>query len=411
MKVIHTADWHLGHSLHGVSREYEHEEFLAWLLGQLEEQMADALIVAGDIFDSANPPASAQSMLYAFLRDAKRALPGLDIVLIAGNHDSGSRLSAPAPILDAFGVHVIGGLPRRDDLSIDWSRLCAPLTNAQGQVAAWCGAMPFLRSADLPIGSDDEDPLIDGVRIRYQELFEVLREAAGGDVPMIATGHCYMTGTQLSELSERRILGGNQHALPVDIFPDDIAYAALGHLHLAQRVGQRDAVRYSGSPIPLSIDEHRYRHQVAAVEIDGKGVSVQPLHVPRAVGIHRIPTNGPADIETVVEQLAELVLDTELPPERHPYLEIRVRLEKPEPGLRQRLEESLAGRPVRLLKVTTTYTGTNDALADAGTTEQLEMMAPEDVFVKRYARSYEDEPSDELLGAFASLLESLQGTD
>ena len=106
LRLFHSADWHLGHSLHGVPRDYEHARFLTWLGEQLEQRRADALIVCGDLFDSANPPASAQAMLYRFVVEAGQRLPGLQMVLIAGNHDSAARLEAPSPILQALKVQV-----------------------------------------------------------------------------------------------------------------------------------------------------------------------------------------------------------------------------------------------------------------------------------------------------------------
>jgi len=411
LKLIHSADWHLGHSLHGMSRDHEHALFLEWLLDRLEEQQADALIVAGDIFDSANPPATAQSRLYAFLSAAKRRLPDLDVILVAGNHDSGSRLAAPAPILHAFGVHVIGGLPRRDDNSIDWDALCLPLHDRDGQVAAWCGAMPFLRNADLsPAADAEDDPLIEGVKRRYTELFAALRAKAGGNAPMLATGHCYMTGGRLSELSERKILGGNQHALPASLFPDDLAYVALGHLHLAQRVGGRETLRYSGSPIPLSLDEDRYRHQVLAVTLDGADSRVEGLMVPRIVDILRLPEAGPADLDTVIGILSDLALQ-DRPLEAQPYLEVRVLLERPQPDLRKRIDDALDGRPVRLLKVSTRYTGSGGVLGDVEPARQLESLQPLEVFERRYAQSHEDAPEPQLLAAFNELVETVQEAD
>ena len=409
LKLIHTADWHLGHSLHGVSREYEHARFLGWFLEQLEAREADALIVAGDIFDSANPPASAQAMLYRFLSDAKRCRPDLDIIIIAGNHDSGSRLAAPSPVLGAFGVQVIGGLPKDAGQEIEWESLCFPLRDSRGEVAAWCGAMPFLRNADLPVGiATDADPLIEGVRQRYRELFEALRLQSDARLPLLATGHCYMTGTQLSELSERKILGGNQHALPGDIFPDDTAYAALGHLHKAQRVGGQEHIRYSGSPIPLSLDEESYRHQVLEVVLDASLVSVTPLEIPRVVQIMRLPEEGPAGMDEIIRLLSELSLDETLEPECHPYLEVRVLLEQPEPGLRQRIDEALSGRPVRLLKVTTSYTGSGSVLAEAAdSASQLESLSPDEVFARRYAQLHAGEPPSELAEAFSGIVESV----
>ncbi len=267
LRLFHTADWHLGHHLHGISRQLEHQHFLDWLLHELHSRHADALIIAGDIFDSANPSSAAQSQLYEFLVKARTRQPSLDIILIGGNHDSASRLDAPSPILNALGVTVVGGLSRDDQGNIDWERLLVPLTNAAGEIKAWCGAMPFLRNADLPASEQDNDPLISGMKTLYAELFAQLQQKAGNGESLILTGHCYMVNGAVSELSERKILGGNQHALPVELFPDDIAYVALGHLHLAQRVGTHEHIRYSGSPIPLSFDETDYPHQIVQVEI------------------------------------------------------------------------------------------------------------------------------------------------
>ncbi|MFK5947157.1 MAG: exonuclease subunit SbcD, partial [Methylococcales bacterium] len=266
LKIIHTADWHLGHHLHGVSRDYEHQQFLEWLLAQLQEFNIDALIVAGDIFDTANPSALAQTQLYDFLVKARNLCPLLDIILVGGNHDSAARLDAPAAILNALGVSVVGGLIRDEQGEIDWQRLIVPVKNQQGEIKALCGAMPFLRHVDLPDNSAD-DPLISGVKTLYAELLANLQQQAIHDEVLLLTGHCYMVGGHLSELSERKILGGNQHALPADIFSADVSYTALGHLHLAQTVGDNEAIRYSGSPIPLSFDEQHYKHQVLLVEV------------------------------------------------------------------------------------------------------------------------------------------------
>ncbi|CAA9890717.1 Nuclease SbcCD subunit D (fragment) [Candidatus Methylobacter favarea] len=160
----------------------------------------------------------------------------------------------------------MGGLLRDDQGGIDWDRLIVPFTNKAREVKAWCGAMAFLRNADLPACEQGCNSLIAGASTLYTQLIAQLQKKSTGE-SLSLTGHCYRVNGCLSELSERKILGGNQHALPAELFPDAIAYVALGHLHLAQQVGANEHIRYSGSPIPLAFDEAGYPHQIVQVDI------------------------------------------------------------------------------------------------------------------------------------------------
>lgn len=407
MRLVHTSDWHLGHALHDLSRRAEHLAFFAWLLDTIAAEKADALLVAGDVFDTSNPSAEAQADFYEFLATARRRFPTLGIVIIGGNHDSASRLDAPEPILRGLGVHVVGGLPRLPDGRIDADRVIVPLTDASGKIAAHVVAMPFLRPADLPpvAEGDAVDPLIEGVRRVYAELVAAAESRRKPGEALVAMGHLYMTGTALSELSERKILGGNQHALPVDVFPRSIQYAALGHLHLAQAVG-RESIRYSGSPIPLSFGEVHYRHQVCVVDLDGAAdAQVRIVEVPRAVELLQVPKGEPAPIDEVVKLLSSLPARGDAPVDSLPILEVRVRLEKPEPTLRAQIDQALEGRAVRLARIATTLTGTNAALADAAGAKALKDLAPEEVFRLRWSRDHEDPVPDDVLAAFHELLD------
>lgn len=413
LRLFHTADWHLGHHLHGVSRQFEHQQFLDWLLNELQSKQADALIVAGDIFDSANPSATAQAQFYEFLVKTRTRQPNLNVVLIGGNHDSASRLDAPSPILNALGVKMVGGLMHDDQGRIDWDRLIVPLTNKAGEIKAWCGAMPFLRNADLPAGEQGNDSLIAGVKTLYAELFAQLQKKSTRGESLILTGHCYMVNGCLSELSERKILGGNQHALPVELFPDAIAYVALGHLHLAQRVGANEHIRYSGSPIPLSFDETEYPHQIVQVDIKtGLPVATVAVKIPRSIELIRIP-NGKdfAVLSEVISQLENMIFEDHLPPEQCPLVELRIRLEKPEPGLRQQIEEVISKLPVRLLKISTAYAGSDKTLADMKIEERLEELQPLDVFQRCYQNKYAQEAPESMKVLFNELIESLQGSE
>jgi exonuclease SbcD len=272
--------------------------------------------------------------------------------------------------------------------------------------------MPFLRNADLPSGEQDTDPLISGMKTLYAELFSQLQQKASNAESLILTGHCYMVNGAVSELSERKILGGNQHALPVELFPDDIAYVALGHLHLAQKVGANEHIRYSGSPIPLSFDETDYLHQVVQVDVRaGQPVETVSVKIPRSVQLLRIP-NGKdfAVLSEVIGHLENLILD-DLPIEQRPLLELRIRLEKPEPGLRQQIEEVISKLPVRLLKISTAYSGSEKSLADLKIEERLEELQPLDVFQRCYQNKYDKDAPEAMNALFNELVESLQGTE
>ena len=407
MRLLHTSDWHLGHVLHDRPRTYEHAQFLAWLLGTIGAERADALVIAGDVFDVASPSTEALDAFYGFVATARLRFPRLSIVIVGGNHDSPSRLDVTNPILDAFGVRVVGGLPLRANGALNVERLLVPLADATGRVAAWCVAIPFLRPRDLPAVEEEgsADPLVEGVRRFYAQALDAARARRTKGQAIVATGHAYMTGTRLSELSERKILGGNQHALPADIFPADVAYAALGHLHLAQTVGGRDEVRYSGSPIPLSFSELDYRHQVVLVEFEGeRATSIRAVTIPRAVELIRIPADRARPLVEVLE-LVRALPDLDGPPEdeTRPLLEIRVLRDRPEPHVRREVEAAAADKKPRVLRIALEDGGDGRALADGPATPSLADLRPEDVFRRRYASLHGGAPSAELEAEFAEL--------
>lgn len=435
-RLLHTSDWHLGHTLHGRERRLEHHAFLAWLLATLAEVRADALLIAGDVFETANPPASAVQDLTEFLARARKALPKLEVVLIAGNHDSAARLDAMAPLLAFGNMHVIGALPRTREGGLAAERLIVPLHAASGAVAAWLAAVPFLRVADLHVdapepaepgqasdASDElelleegrRDPLIRGVARIYAEALALAEARRAPEQALLASGHLYMRGTRLSELSERKILGGNQHALPRAIFADAWSYVALGHLHLAQAVEQSEQVRYSGSPIPLSLSEADYEHQVLLCHFEGSELQLcQPIMVPRSVGMLRVPgPDRPAELDAVLFELETMPLEPlgEDERERWPWLEVRVRVREPVPDIRDRVERAVRNRPVRLLRLTVEHAGVGGSFADFPNRRELDRIDPQQVFIDCVERRYGDKPDDELLAAFHELREAVARGD
>lgn len=390
MRILHTADWHLGAQLHRYSREAEHQQFLTWLEGVIQKHEVDALLVSGDLYDHGNPPAVAQELLFQFLVRVKQQTPSLDIILTAGNHDSPGRLSALSPLLKALGVHMIGVIPQ------DPSSLAIPLTDRDGNVACWCAALPFLRPMDVP----DFHQYEKGAADLYEQVVAACRTKREKGQALLAMGHLYAIGGTPSEESERRLFVGHEEALPCSIFPEDLAYVALGHLHRPQSVGTGRDIRYSGSPIPLAIDEANYPHQVLLVEVTEETVhSISPIHVPRFRDCIRLPAKGTITAEKLEETLSQLPERDDREPA---YLAIHLSLSAPDPHLRHRVDELLKEKAVQLCQLSIRYEGQEEALADTEESSLLQL-DPETVFQRYYTQVYGGEAPEPLMQGFREL--------
>ena len=404
MRLLHTSDWHLGQNFFGFSRHYEHQQFLDWLLLTLVEQQIDVLLIAGDVFDTANAPVSAQQQLYQFLCAAKLNTPHLQVVIIAGNHDSPTRLEVPMPFLSAFDMVVIGQVTRQHQ-QIDVERMVIPLKNQQGEVKAWCLAIPFLRPSDVPKVDNAKDAYLEGIAALYQQATDCALDKRETGQAIIAMGHCHMLGSQVSEDSERKLVMGGIESLSSAIFAPEISYVALGHLHLAQKVGGDDRVRYSGTPLPMSFSEEHYQHSIRVIELDHDAIkSATSILIPRTVPLYRIPKTKAEPLDAVLTLLQQHDWPT-IPEQQQPYLLVRVQLEKPEPSLRQQIEQALANKSVKLIKIETTYPSTTTDNEDkVMSLEDVQRLQPEDVFLKMYQQKFATLPSLELLGAFRDLI-------
>ena len=393
LKIIHTADWHLGQSFFGYDRQPEHTAFLKWLAETVADRQIDVLLIAGDVFDVANPSASAQRQFYHFLKEINLANPGLQVVVVAGNHDSAARLEAPNPLLEELGIAVVGVVKRNESGEIDFNSLLLPLRHRDGSVQAYCMAVPFLRQGDYPpTDQKDQNTYVAGVERMYRGLYEFAMEKAGTELPLVAMGHLHVLGAELSDddRSERVIMGGLE-SVTSDSFPRELAYTALGHIHKAQKVGGREEVRYSGSPLPMSFSETNYRHQVVLVTLDGRTpASIEQLIIPQTVALMRVP-KVPVPPALVLEALRALPdkPETDSACVLAPFLEVRVLLTEPAPGFRNEVEEVLTNKFVRLVSIVPSYP------KQAGNTEErvlsihdLQQIDPLDMIKRTYESKY-----------------------
>ena len=408
MRLFHTSDWHLGQNLHGQERDFEHACFLAWLLAQLEQEQPDVLLIAGDIFDTVNPPVKAQERLYDFIVSAHEQQPLLSIVMIAGNHDSGSRIELPAPLMRRLRTHAVGRVLWLDDGELDSDRLLLPLPTANGEVAAWCLALPFLRPAEVT-GTQLGDNYLKGIGEVHRRLIAAANAKRQPGQALVAISHAHMAGGSVSEDSERSLIIGSAEALPASLFDVSVSYVALGHLHKPQKVNGEERIRYCGSPIPLSFSEITYHHQILDIVLDGETlVSVDSRLIPRAVNLQRL---GPAPFAEILEQLAQLPdVDLLADLQRQPWLEVRVCLDEPQPDLRQQVETALQGKAVRLVRIAAEYAGANRGEGETDNEQliNLDQLSPQELFSRAWQDNYGNPVDEATLNDFALLLQEVQ---
>ncbi len=400
MKILHTADWHLGQMFYQYDRSYEHQLFLDWLLETIQTQKIDVLLVSGDVFDVSNPSAASIRIFYSFLNKAIRLFPHLQIIITAGNHDSASRLEAPKPLLESFNVHIIGLIHKTEEGTIDYEKLVIPINNHNGEVALWCLAIPFLRMGDYPLIPDSSNSYSKGVTTFYRQAFD---HACSKKLPhqhIIAMGHLHAMNVTLydNESHDREIMGGVE-CIPLSAFHEDISYTALGHIHRAQKLGEKETIRYSGSPIPLSFSEINYVHQVHILEYTSGGLqSIYSLKIPVSIPLVKIPKK-PAILSGVIQELLHLEDIGEKDINRAPYLEVHVQLDGPEPSMRYQIENALTGKYIRLARIVSSYNKKQEeSITSLGDLEK--QLSPESILQIIFKRKYDSDIPGELVQLF-----------
>jgi exonuclease SbcD len=352
-RILHTSDWHLGQNFYGKSRANEHQQFLNWLLQQVSEHAIDAVIVAGDIFDTGTPPSYAREMYFDFIVNMHEK--NCQLIILAGNHDSVAMLGESKQLLSHLSCQVITCVGYNLDEQI------ITLNNKKGQPGAVLCAIPFIRPRDIISSSagqsakEKQQSLQQAISGHYQNLYQQAQVIASLDnqekLPIIATGHLTTVGVTSSE-SVRDIYIGTLEAFPANAFPQ-ADYIALGHIHRSQRVAKSDHIRYCGSPIALSFDEASQTKKVLIAEFEQAKLSqvieqdipcFQPLLMVKSK-LEQLSD----DIEKLVKDLqaSESLLDKK----QKIWLDIEINSAEYLQDLTPRIEELVKELPVEVLLV------------------------------------------------------------
>ncbi|WP_453990539.1 exonuclease SbcCD subunit D [Bacillus nitroreducens] len=258
MRILHTADWHLGRSLEGRSRLTEQAQFLDELVKIVEEEKIDVVLMAGDAFDTVNPPAAAEQLFYESISRLSNG-GNRPVSIIAGNHDNPDRLSAASPLAQGQGIQLLG-LP-----TMDVQTIYVPTTNETLKLAA----LPYpseSRLAEVLSDSHEELLLRDKYDQRIQGIFQEMSKSFTPETINMAMSHIYVTGGSSTD-SERPIEVGGAYTVAATSLPEAAQYVALGHLHRPQMVSRANTVaRYSGSPLAYSFSEAGYAKSVTILD-------------------------------------------------------------------------------------------------------------------------------------------------
>ena len=399
MRILHTADWHLGKRLEQSERTDEHQAFLNWLIQTLQIEKIDVLIVAGDIFDTGSPSNTAFEQYYGFLRQVKDTCCR-EVIIIGGNHDSISTLNAPQSLLKYFNVHIIGGVPEA------FTDQIIEINNPAGELELVVCAVPFLRDRDIRLSvagetmEERESRIKQGITAHYHQFLPYITSYKTNHIPVIATGHLFAAGSSTSD-SEKEIHVGNLGQIGGDQFPKEFDYVALGHIHRPQMINKMSHIRYSGSPIPLSFSETDDHKQVVILEfVKGEMINLTEIEIPCNRKLIRIK----GDFEKVKTKLVLLGDPQTLFPA---WVEIQVETEAFIFDLEEQLNSLIAHKPFierlfprqfRIRAAQNLNEQTEEAMA-------LTDLDPRTVFTKRCASEYPDQDHSVLLSTFNEVLE------
>ena len=262
MKILHTSDWHLGHTLYNYDRSREQQAFLKQLTRIVAEEMPDAMVVSGDIYHYSTPSASTQKMYTDGMLEIHRACPEMTIVVTAGNHDSSSKLEIDSSLWNHFGVKVVGNIERNQE-EVNLEKHIVEVRNDRGILKGYIIAIPHVYPQNFPI-LDTETPREERQARFFQALQDEVEKMNAERLPVVLMAHLSIEGSD--QTGHDDTVGGIEY-VPISAMGGGYDYLALGHIHCPQNIkGSRHCARYCGTPLPVSFDE-AYPHSVSIVEI------------------------------------------------------------------------------------------------------------------------------------------------
>ena len=395
MKILHTSDWHLGHTLYNYDRMEEQSDMLRQMAEIVKVHQPDLFLLAGDVFHTSQPSSAAQKMFAEALVAIHDANPQMTIVATAGNHDSSSRLELNGELWNVFDVKIVGYVERNDD-GVNYEKHIIEIKNESNERIGYIIAVPYIYYANYPATEDEN---VNRMQYFHQQLLNRVAERNTGNLPVVLTGHLAVSGANITG-HERR----NTHLVYENIedMGNGYDYLALGHIHHPQAVRGNAKARYSGSPIPMSFDES-YPHSVSIVEIESHGSApkIGEREIKPLVPIVTIPKNGES-IEDIIEEIDTL-------PKGKSYVRVKLKVKDVIPmSERTQIESRFAGLEAilcELMPVREVTAGAKEQLTLA--TEEFKQLTPMEIAKDYYHRQFGSEMDEELCSMLAECIEAV----
>lgn len=337
MKLIHTSDWHLGHTLYNYDRTEEQQAFLQQLAEIVEREQPDALLVSGDVYHYSSPSASVQKMYTEAMLEIHRRCPSMTIVVTAGNHDSSSKLEITRSLWESFGLHVIGSIQREEE-TVQWSRHIIEVTGKDGRPVGYILPVPHVYPQNFP-SPDPEMKREERMPYFFQTLLDETKRINTASLPVVLMAHLAVTGSDTTGHTD--LIGGMDY-FPLDQLGTGYDYLALGHIHCPQTLkGSDGRARYCGTPYPVSFDE-TYPHSVSLVTVEpGKQPEIQDIRIENPWPCLTLPPE-PLPFEEALQQLKDF------PDDKRAYIRLNVLAENYlSPDCQERASEATRGKACR----------------------------------------------------------------
>lgn len=398
MRILHTADWHLGHHFYGNDRTPEHRHFLTWLLGVVRSQRPDAFLLVGDIFDNPNPSDETERLFWDFLEQLTRENPSMRVIITTGNHDSANRLEALCSIYRRLGIQIRTHINRKDNGDLSWEDLCIPIASIDNPSDnAVILAIPFLHANDC---TNDKTPAED-MQLFYKKLVQSATKRFAGS-PIVLMAHLFAKGSKvITNNGKECSVTEGPNVVNVSSFSSGASYLALGHLHKAQQVTNSSCAWYTGSVLPMNFAEKDLWHGINIVDIDTHG-SAQ-IHHEEYKPLRQlitIPPEGEANINVITNLLSSFEKRSKNDNrDNYPFVEVKISEDSADTSITNKIVQEASLRQINLCRIEKNKTTENES----NLSEMLQQLIPAVIVREIYSATYGEELTDEMAQKIAEV--------